>query len=197
MEYLALQSGTYSADIVPLDKSRGYCDKIVVQTVVGTMDLPQGKVVQTADFSDVAVLKIEVTGKGSYRYGLNGGNFQTQNEFYDVPTGQHLVIIENDNGGCGFFEIPVTVLKHPKFFTPNGDGMNDSWNIWDLKSDPGAEIFIYNRYGVFLKRIVPNSVGWDGTLNGIPLPSNDYWFKVKYTIDNESKVYRSHFALKR
>ena len=40
-------------------------------------------------------------------------------------------------------------------------------------------------------------MGWDGTFNGNPLPSTDYWFKLIYTKDNVTKEFSSHFALKR
>ncbi|WP_343626171.1 T9SS type B sorting domain-containing protein, partial [Flavobacterium lindanitolerans] len=39
--------------------------------------------------------------------------------------------------------------------------------------------------------------GWDGTMNGNPLPSTDYWFKVLYKENNASKEFKAHFSLKR
>ena len=91
----------------------------------------------------------------------------------------------------------ANVLKYPKFFTPNNDSYNDTWNISDLANQQEAIISIYDRYGKFIKQIRPNGGGWDGTLNGSALPSADYWFEVRYTKDNETNIFKSHFSLKR
>ena len=84
-----------------------------------------------------------------------------------------------------------------KFFTPNGDGFNDTWNIKDLKNQTNSVIYIYDRYGKIMKQIQPNGSGWDGTLSGQPVPSDDYWFTITYKEDNVEKEFKSHFAMKR
>ncbi|MCT8340448.1 T9SS type B sorting domain-containing protein [Flavobacteriaceae bacterium TK19130] len=43
----------------------------------------------------------------------------------------------------------------------------------------------------------PTGAGWDGTYNGAPLPSSDYWFRVEYTQDGDAREFRGHFTLKR
>ncbi|MBL7866385.1 MAG: T9SS type B sorting domain-containing protein, partial [Flavobacterium lindanitolerans] len=82
-------------------------------------------------------------------------------------------------------------------FTPNADGYNDTWNIIGLADQPEAAIYIFDRYGKLLKQISPAGSGWDGTMNGNPLPSTDYWFKVLYKENNASKEFKAHFSLKR
>ena len=60
-------------------------------------------------------------------------------------------------------------------------------------------IFIFDRYGKFLKQLDINSLGWDGTFNGRPLPSSDYWFRLDYERDDEgvlvARSVRRHFSL--
>jgi len=51
--------------------------------------------------------------------------------------------------------------------------------------------------GKLIKQISPASNGWNGTFNGQPLPSSDYWFTVEYTEKGIQKVFKSHFTLKR
>jgi gliding motility-associated-like protein len=51
--------------------------------------------------------------------------------------------------------------------------------------------------GKLLKQISSTSAGWDGTFNGSPLPSDDYWFTVDYKETNLGKQFKSHFSLKR
>ncbi|MFA5556434.1 MAG: T9SS type B sorting domain-containing protein, partial [Flavobacteriaceae bacterium] len=67
-------------------------------------------------------------------------------------------------------------------------GLNDQHN---------AEIYIFDRYGKLLKQLNPLGAGWDGTFNGQPLPSTDYWFKVMYTENKTRKEFKAHFSLKR
>ena len=82
---------------------------------------------------------------------------------------------------------------YPKFFTPNGDGYNDTWAIKFSNFEPGLKVTIFDRYGQLLK-ILNNTNSWDGVCNGNKLPSSDYWFVV--TREN-GKEYRGHFTLKR
>ncbi|NJM78616.1 MAG: T9SS type B sorting domain-containing protein [Flavobacterium sp.] len=91
----------------------------------------------------------------------------------------------------------IEVIDYPKFFTPNGDGFNDTWNIFGLSSIPNTKIFIFDRYGKLIKQISPAGLGWDGSFNGEQLPSTDYWFTVEYEENQQAKVFKAHFALKR
>ncbi|SNR60808.1 T9SS type B sorting domain-containing protein [Flavobacterium sp. ov086] len=80
----------------------------------------------------------------------------------------------------------------PKFFTPNGDGVNDLWGINGLESKKYT-LYIYDRYGMLLKTFSNNS-GWDGSYLGKPLPASDYWFHIVFENGIDK---RGHFALKR
>jgi gliding motility-associated-like protein len=93
----------------------------------------------------------------------------------------------------------ITVIDYPLYFTPNGDGVNDRWNIVGLNNQPSAKIYIFDRYGKLLKQLSPVGSGWDGTFNGQLMPSNDYWFTVEYQEPNtgETQEFKAHFTLKR
>ena len=150
------------------------------------------------EFSDNQTLTITASGQGGeYEYQLDNGPFQDSNVFYDVTSGVHTVTV-NDKNGCGSVTMQVVVVNYPKFFTPNGDGYNDTWNIRDLKNQPSAVIDIYDRYGKILTQIKPSSSGWDGTYNGRLVMSDDYWFTVSYEDENHIKrEFKAHFAMKR
>ena len=86
------------------------------------------------------------------------------------------------NAGCGSHtdSMRVTIYKEvaiPNAFSPNGDNMNDRWNIAGLNSYPQSEIILFDRYGreVFRKR---NYQPWDGTRNGNPLPVGVYYYVI-------------------
>ena len=141
-----------------------------------------------------------VDGDSSYEYAINGGAFQDDPIFRDIPVGINTVII-NDKNGCGITEpIEFLVTGYPKFFTPNNDGINDLWLVYGIETLTDPSIYIFDRYGKLLKQLV-NGAGWDGTYNGRPLPSTDYWFKLDFSRSEDNVVVartiRSHFSLKR
>ncbi len=153
------------------------------------------------DLADSNNVQIVVSGGGSYEYSVNGSPFQDSPEFRDLPPGENTVVV-NDTNGCGTTEpIPFLVVGYPKFFTPNGDGIHDSWNIEGIETLTDPVVFIFDRFGKLLKQLDDTSPGWDGTFNGRPLPSSDYWFRLEYTRQENgvpvASVLRSHFSLKR
>ncbi|HOD11072.1 MAG TPA: T9SS type B sorting domain-containing protein, partial [Flavobacterium sp.] len=150
------------------------------------------------DFSDTQRIIITATGQGGeYEYQLDQGLFQDSNIFEDVTSGVHTITVRDKNG-CGISTLQALVVNYPKFFTPNGDGYHDTWNIKDLNNQPSAVIVIYDRYGKILKQLKPNGDGWDGTYNGNQMNSDDYWFAVSYQDENQvSREFRAHFAMKR
>lgn len=134
---------------------------------------------------------------GDYMYQLDSGPFQESNVFTNVASGEHIITVRDMNG-CEDASISAYVLNYPKFFTPNGDGFNDTWNIKDLADQPLSVIRIFDRYGKLLKEIKPSDhTGWDGYYNGNPMFGSDYWFVVTYVENGISKEFRAHFSLKR
>jgi gliding motility-associated-like protein len=100
-------------------------------------------------------------------------------------------------------KITVTILpnyitiKYPKYFTPNGDQLHETWNVYTPDFGIRATTYIFDRYGKLVKQVFSPGTGWDGTLNGSPMPSSDYWFATYYTEYDVNKVYKSHFSLVR
>lgn len=153
------------------------------------------------DLSDSNNIQIFTQTTGSYEYAINGGEFQDSPIFIDVPPGENTVVI-NDKNGCGMTDpIPFLVVGYPKFFTPNGDGIHDAWNILGIETLTNPSVFIFDRYGKLLKQLDETTIGWDGTFNDRPMPSSDYWFMLDYSRDEGGIVVantlRNHFSLKR
>ncbi|BAO55061.1 T9SS type B sorting domain-containing protein [Nonlabens marinus] len=130
---------------------------------------------------------------GSFEYSIDNVNFQTSRVFQNVEAGTYEVIAR-DVSGCGISTQLIQILDYPQFFTPNGDGYHDFWHIKNSISDLDSLVFIYDRYGKLIKQLTPQEEGWNGTSNGVPMPSSDYWFEYKKS-DNTS--IRGHFSLKR
>jgi gliding motility-associated-like protein len=131
-------------------------------------------------------------GIGTYEYSLDGANYQASPVFNNLVSGQYSVYIRDTNGCGNPFRKSFVVLDYPKYFTPNGDGIHDYWNIPFMRSRPNLSVLIYDRYGKVITGFGGSSAGWDGTLNGSQLPSSDYWFVI--TLE-DGKTVKGHFAL--
>ena len=150
-------------------------------------------------------------GPGAYQYALrneDNSNRYPFSGFQDTPVFENLeggiyTIIVNDKNGClPDAELQISVIQFPKFFTPNGDGKNDTWSIKGANKSfyPNSSIDIYNRFGKLVAQIPIDSQGWDGTYNGTRLPSDDYWFRVQLIPANTNKIpitKKGHFSLLR
>lgn len=132
---------------------------------------------------------------GNYVYSLDGVYFQSSATFSNILPGIYTVYIK-DLKGCGTLPKEVSVLGIPKYFTPNGDGINDYWNMVGVnhKFNAKSTVFIYDRYGKLLYQTTPLSSGWDGTYNGEPMISSDYWYSV---LLEDGRLIKGNFSLKR
>lgn len=75
----------------------------------------------------------------------------------------------------------LTVLEivPPNTFTPNGDGINDFWEINSLSASfPLCSVNIYNRYGALLYKSIGYAKPWDALFNGKPVPSGIYYYII-------------------
>lgn len=137
---------------------------------------------------------IEYTGVGNYEFSLDGSYFQDNPLFTGIAPGNYLAYARDKNG-CGI-SVPysVYVLDYPRFFTPNGDGYNDVWQIKNLELFPQAVITIFNRYGKLLEELNAINPSWNGTYLKNKLAADDYWFHLNF---GDGKIIKGHFSLKR
>ena len=214
--YVEFEPQPFKEDSTEKDKLKG-AKSTEIYTDVWTVFAPPILEVQDADAKGM-INSMEIDEKGEtkvelsivggdvndYEFALDNGGFQQSNQFYNVPIGDHIVRARNKTTGCST-STTFSVFGFPKYFTPNGDGYNDTWNIPGLKGHQEARIYIYDKSGRLLKQLSPFTEGWDGTWNGKAMPSTDYWFTVEFVNDykapndkNGQKVsYKGHFSLKR
>jgi len=94
------------------------------------------------------------------------------------------VLDRKGNQVAKFFEIKRT---RPEFsaliitntFSPNGDGLNDTWGVPGIRFYEGARISVYDRGGVRLFYTESPDEGWDGTFNGKQLPVSSYFWTIE------------------
>ncbi|SFT02952.1 gliding motility-associated C-terminal domain-containing protein [Zhouia amylolytica] len=183
------QEGVYTYTI-----SNGSCgmDTATVEVrLIDTNNQPNVSLAIT-DLSGNNSIHVQIPNRTNYHYSLDNINYQSSNSFTNLSGGKYTVYIREIEG-CGFFHKEVVLLGGPKFFTPNGDGINDYWSLFDI-SNIDYTIKVFDRYGRPIDTFDNHSIGWDGTFNGNPLPSADYWFLVNFE-DGTTK--NGHFTLLR
>ena len=88
-----------------------------------------------------------------------------------------------DNYGCSNQDdVFVKVLKKPLIpntFTPNNDGINDTWIIANLESYANCKVQVFNRYGQMVFESRGYTKPWDGTLNGKALPFGTFYYVIE------------------
>ncbi len=157
--------------------------------------------IKVSDASQNNTISAITSGEGTYQYQLLDENnqvyapYQDSNTFENVFPGIYTITIKDIKNDCGIVDELISVIGFPKFFTPNNDGNNDTWQIKGVSRmfQPNTKIQIFDRYGKLIKEISPLGKGWDGLINGARLPTDDYWFKVTL---QDGRIFRDHFTLK-
>lgn len=183
-------AGNYSVTVTDVNG----CEKIKNFTVIASgIATITGAIINDFEGNNNSVL-IEYTGIGDYEFSLDGFYFQDNSLFTGIAPGIYLSYARDKNG-CGLSTpFVVYVLDYPRYFTPNGDGINDVWKIKNLDLFSNAVILIFDRYGKLIKQLNTANSSWNGTFNGSELPADDYWFHLNF---QDGKIIKGHFSLKR
>jgi gliding motility-associated-like protein len=102
---------------------------------------------------------------------------------------QYVLMVESNNG-CGFDSDTVLIKLYndiyiPTAFTPNNDGINDSWHIPALDAYPDMELSVFNRYGEVVFKTSHTNTPWNGRYKSDILPSGVYPYIIKLHVNNQ------------
>lgn len=117
-----------------------------------------------------------------YTYAWTGN--QTGNNITDILRGEYKVVVSDLNGCIAKDSVKVepinsTCLIIPNIISPNGDLINDVWNIGMTELYPNMEIRIFNRWGETIWRSDKGyTKPWDGKSNGSDLPIDSYHYII-------------------
>lgn len=165
--------GTYGVEVVSASGCRGTQQIVVTEGV--------GATITDITINERMVTVIATSDAMPLQYSLDGINWQDSNTFTNVLGGQYVVYVKNADGCITTREF--SIFSIPTMFTPNGDGINDTWRIVGIEMYQGSTVEIYDRAGRLLveKRIESNVI-WDGFYaDGKKAPSTDYWYVIKLT----------------
>ena len=97
--------------------------------------------------------------------------------------GRYIVKVYNENGceASDTLQLHLTncsPIKIPNTFSPNGDGINDTWNIPQLTIYNDITEQIFNRYGQIVFNTKGQYIAWDGKVNGNQAPVGTYYYII-------------------
>jgi large repetitive protein len=137
-------------------------------------------------------------GFGGYEYFFNGTSFGSETTFTTNESGTVNIRVVDANGCVAEVVLPFEftgMLEMPNFFTPDGDNLNDVWAPRNREFFPNIDVRIYDRYGRVVA-VLDEVLAWDGTYDGKPVPTGDYWYVVNAN-DKSKQRYVGHFTLYR
>lgn len=180
-----------------LTMKRGMCQAIDEVTVA----VAQKPEIVSVDSLSYNKRDVVVSGGATpYTYWLddNAATASVNSTFEKVEYGNHMAYVI-DASGCtasAMFVVKAPEFKIPKILSPNSDGVNDFFTTEVIREAyPNAVVKIFDRWGKLLATYKGEDQGWDGTYNGNPMMSTDYWYEIE--IEELNKTYTGHFTLMR
>ena len=156
-----------------------------------TLEVRQGEINQ--------IDALALGGSGNYTYTYNDGPETIENTFQILETGTYSVTVTDENGCSITQEIFMEFIDIdiPKFFTPDGDGLNDTWAPDNITQYPNIFIKIFDRYGRSLFFFSGNQDSWDGQYQLQDLPTGDYWYIIRLNGEADQREFVGNFTLYR
>ncbi|MCW4468386.1 T9SS type B sorting domain-containing protein [Flavobacterium sp. MFBS3-15] len=169
----------------------------ITSFTIGVLSIPEitytTEITDFTAYSNSIAVMMASADVANYEFSLDGRTFSDATFFDGLVPGVYTLYIQSKDG-CSSVTEQIPILNYPKFFTPNGDGINEVWNVVFIYFFPDAIVNIFDRYGKLIKSYRGKEPGWDGTYNGERLPSTDYWFEIVFA--NGRKI-KGHFAMVR
>lgn len=116
---------------------------------------------------------------GDFEYSLDNLTWQTSNIFKNLSNGNYTVFVKT-NLGCSLGSMNFSIFSISNIFSPDADGINDTWKISGLENYPNSEVQVFDRFGnLVFQKSTKGNFEWDGTFNSRKLPTGNYWYVVK------------------
>ncbi len=179
-EVQSLRSGNYSVEMFDANNCMDEVNFVITEPselIIGSQMSP----VTCKGFND-GMIAISIEG-GTFPYSFSWNTGDTLPIVADLIAGQYIITV-TDASNCiktiGI-DMPESIrlcLGIPDAFTPNADGINDTWEIEYIEMYPGSYVNVFNRWGQHIYQGVPGSEFWDGKFNGKFVPAGAYQYVV-------------------
>jgi len=198
--------GTYEVTAITTDGTN--CERTktirVNESIIATLTPDDITVIDDSVNNSISIDPTNI-GIGNYEYALVDSNGNIVYNYQDSPLFENLkgdvyTLLVNDKNGCGETSYEVSVLEFPKFFTPNNDGINDTWFVKGLNSRlySSIQVNIFNRFGKLIATYSNINEGWDGVYGNKTLHSDDYWFHIIiHDFNGNTRTRTGNFSLLR
>ena len=116
----------------------------------------------------------------------------TPGQFLDDPTSTNPEVTAEETtafqvsgfvGDCELTDIVSLTIGPPveiyNTFTPNSDGINDTWRIKLIERFSNCQVEVFDRWGQSVFKSVGYAQPWDGTFKGRYLPTGPYYFVLE------------------
>ncbi|WP_159090848.1 T9SS type B sorting domain-containing protein [Aquimarina aquimarini] len=157
-----------------------------------------------AEFVGNDIVVTVVNGDSDYEYAIDTvqGPYQNTGRFVNVAIEPHVVYVKTPSGCVASVVVnpdanQETGLVIPEYFTPNGDGFHDQWEIKDPKRvlRVDSRVYVFNRFGKLLKQLDPRRPIWNGVYLNKNMPSTEYWYSIEYVLESRTKRITGSFSL--
>ncbi|RKR14815.1 gliding motility-associated-like protein [Maribacter vaceletii] len=145
------------------------------------------------------ITAIATGGKEEYTFIMGDRDNGTDNTFRINRTDTYTVTVIDENGCESVANIYMEFIDIdiPNVFTPDGDGLNDTWFPKNQEAFPEILTIIFDRYGREVYRMGVNDNPWDGLYQQTELPTGDYWYVIKLRGEEDDREFVGHFTLYR
>lgn len=178
-----LHPGTYQ---ITITDANSCVDTIAYVTIAEAGEIKYNYIsTQTScNGSKDGMISVSVSGiEKPYKFVWNTDPVKTDSIIKDLAYGSYIVTI-SDKYNCSVIDT-ITVLKPdntcleiPSCFTPNGDGVNDKFEIKYSELYPDIHVEIYNRWGIMMFKSDGYLEMWDGTYNGKEATLSSYVYII-------------------
>jgi len=175
------QNGCSSKAVVDATNVSKVEIKDIVRVNPTDLDNPNGQITAQLTYPiDLVKYKLQVSEYGADYKDLAEN---TTGEFTGLKANNYKIIATSADG-CEDIEYKELIIDSEKIkiynaFTPNGDGINDTWTIENISRFPECVVKVYNSWGLEVFHSEGYSISWDGTRNGNKLPAGVYYYSIK------------------
>lgn len=141
--------------------------------------------------------RVESTGLPGRKvlYSMDLVKWQEENLFINLKEGDYTFYVRYADSDCYGDPRRGKIFTVSNGFTPNGDGINDYWQLTGLEVfRENSTLQIFDRQGAMVYQQVSNrAFQWDGTQQGRYLPTGSYWYVI---VAADGRTYRGWIFLK-